>query len=110
MEQSGQPQRTIDERVCKRHNCDGCEDASNYKLITPIIAEQETGKAALSMCKSAVRAELSQYAHTLFMADLIGPLVLGTLYSGRVHRIGVHVDMPNLDGRMRGECNGIVIG
>jgi len=68
MEQSGQPQRTIDECVCKRHNRDGREDASNHKLIAAVVAEQEAGKAALHMRKSAVRAELSQYANTLFTA------------------------------------------
>ena len=44
------------------------------------------------------------------MSSLVGFLVLGTLHSGRVDGVGIHIDMPILYGSVCGEGDGVVTG
>ena len=48
--------------------------------------------------------------HVFRMSSLVGSLVLGTLYSGRIDGVGIHVDMPILYGSVCGEGDGVVGG
>ena len=110
---SRQPQSPIGEGIRKAFCRDRRKDIGVYKAVAAVFTEEETHKLTLIMRQSTTSTELSQYTHAFLMSrrsSLVGSLVLGTLHSGRIDGVGIHVDMPILYGSVCGESDGVVTG
>jgi hypothetical protein len=82
-----------------------------YKAVAAVFTEEETHKPTLVMRERTSGTEFSYNTHAFYMSrcgSLIGSLVLGTLHSGRVNGVGIHVNVPILDGGVCREGNSVV--